>query len=200
MKYFYILILPLLLTSGVHAQSASDTTHYFTAVERNAEFPGGINAFINYISQNLKYPEVARLIGINGKLFLTCVVDTTGNIIDVRTKNCIGAGCEAEAEAVLYNSPKWAPGIQNSRPVRIQYNIPINFNIPKGKVAFKELRKSDYGFIFFIKGKTCSIDEAETLLGRSFESANIEIAEAYSDEEHYPMPGKKETYLIKMKG
>ncbi|RYY08438.1 MAG: hypothetical protein EOO04_40020 [Chitinophagaceae bacterium] len=137
--------------------------------------------------------------GINGNLFMTFVVEKDGTVGDIHPVRCIGAGCESEAASVLANSPKWLPGTQKGKPVRVQYTVPINFSIPNGKVSLKDLRKSDYGFLFFIKGTTYTIDEAETILGKSFMSDKVEIAEPFNDEEKYPMPNKKEVYLIKMK-
>ncbi|WP_295717668.1 energy transducer TonB [Mucilaginibacter sp.] len=174
----------------------------YASVEKIPEFPGGIPAFIKYLSRSVKYPEVAKLIGINGKVNVSFVVDGDGKIVNIMPMNCIGAGCEAEAADVLQNSPRWKPGIQNGKAVRVQFFVPISFIIPKANVNMKQLKKSDYGFVFDIKGTRYTIDEAEKILGKEFPSDQIEIADPFynSDNiEKFKMPSKKEVYLLKMK-
>jgi protein TonB len=209
MKPYYLLLIPFFIAQSSFAQSnqKTDTTQLgnkrgFRAVEVLPEFPGGIQAFGKYLSKNVKYPEVARLIGINGKVRLSFVVERDGRVTDVTPMNCIGAGCEAEAVTVLQNSPQWSPGVQDGKAVRVQYTVPIDFSITKGNVNMKQLKKSDYGFVFDIKGTRYTIDEAEKILGKEFPSDQIEIADPFynSDNiEKFKMPNKKEVYLLKMK-
>ncbi|WP_419788694.1 energy transducer TonB [Mucilaginibacter sp. SP1R1] len=201
MKPYYFLLIALFVSriSYAHILNA-DTVRKrtagptFTSIEKVPEYPGGMEAFAKYISKNLKYPEVARLIGISGRVVVSFVVERDGKVTQVTPLNCIGAGCEAEAAGVLEASKPWTPGIQNSRPVRVQYSVPINFSIEKGKVTMKQLRNSDYGFIFEINNQLYSIDEAELVLGKSFMSADVEIAEPYyngDNNEKFRMPQKK---------
>ncbi len=167
--------------------------------ETRPQFEGGIKAFANYIVNNLKYPEVAQLIGINGKLTMQFVIERDGSVAEAKSLTCIGAGCEAEAVRVLTNSPKWKPGTQGGQPVRVQYTVPISFHHNRRTVTMQELRKSDYGFLFLIKGKEYSIDQAEQLLGKEFLANTIIIAEEQYDEQH-KAAGKKATYLLKIEG
>ena len=173
----------------------------FTAVEQVPEFPGGYQAFSGYLSKNLKYPEVARLIGIDGRLVMTFVVEKNGHIVDATPKNCIGAGCEAEAVRLLEASPVWKPGIQDGKPVRVQYSIPISFSVGKGPQTtdMRDLRSSAYGFVFNIKDTLYTIDEAQKILGKRFPADQIEFAEPfynYNNIEKFNMPDKKEVYLL----
>ncbi|HEX8024223.1 energy transducer TonB [Mucilaginibacter sp.] len=174
----------------------------FIAIEQVPEFPGGLPALGSYISHSLKYPEVARLIGINGRVMVTFTVDTTGRVTNVTPINCIGAGCEAEAARVLENSPLWKPGIQKGRPVNVKYAVPITFSSPGGKVQFKDLKKSSYGFVFEIKSKRYTLTEAKELLGDSFKSEDVQIAEPFynaDNNDKFDIPGKTGIYLILMK-
>jgi hypothetical protein len=196
MKFCYPLFLLLLSSQLVKAQVDD------FPLERIPTFPGGNQNFARYVQKNLKYPEVARLIGINGKLKVQFVVDQDGKIVEVTPKNCIGAGCEAEAVKLLENSPKWIPGIQNGKKVRVGYSVPISFSIEPGKVKMSDLRQSAYGFVFNVKGSLYTIDEAEKLIGKSFQSERVEIAEPfynYNKIEKLNMPGKKDIYLVIMK-
>jgi len=159
---------------------------------------------INTMSKNLKYPEVARLIGIDGRLVVSFVVNKDGRIVQATPENCIGAGCEAEAVRLLTASPTWKPGTVDGKPVSVMYTIPINFTIGKGKVTtyMKNLRNSAYGFVFNIKGTLYTIDEAQKILGDSFPSDLIELAEPfynYNKVEKFEMPDKKEVYLLILK-
>ena len=175
----------------------------FTALEHPPEYPGGPLAFNKHIAENLKYPDVARLIGVNGRIVLTFVIDRDGKVVEVTPTNCIGAGCESEAVKVLQSLKTWQPGIQNGKPVRVQYRVPINFSIGNGKVKLGDLRASNYGFVFKIKGALYTINEAQNILGKSFLSDQVEIAEPFynaDNDSKFIMPDKKEIYIIKMKG
>ncbi|MEO6149206.1 MAG: TonB family protein [Mucilaginibacter sp.] len=107
----------------------ADPNQIFTAVEQVPEFPGGLSAFGKYLSNNIKYPAVARENNVQGRVFLTFVVEKDGALTDIKVLRSLGSGTDEEAIRVLKKSPKWKPGIQNGRPVRVQYNIPIAFNL-----------------------------------------------------------------------
>jgi len=208
MKILYPILVAILFCNLAGAQQKNSDTVNNTkrnkisiSVEQVPEFPGGLPAFANYLIRNLRYPEVARLIGINGKLNVSFVVDTTGRITDAVPNNCIGAGCESEAVRLLEMSPTWKPGIQNGKPVRVRYSVPISFSLGNDKVTayMGNLRKSDYGFVFSIKDSLYTIDEAEKILGASFMSDQIESAQAfynYHNDKKFDMPDKKEVYLL----
>lgn len=172
----------------------------FVAIDQEPTFPGGIHAFSQYIADNLKYPEVARIVGITGKVKVTFVVDSNGTVTNVNPINCMGAGCESEATRVISMSPKWSPGIQNGKRTRVQFVIPVSFynKDESQKTLMKTLTRSDYGFLFYIKSKIYTVDEAQTILGKSFDPAIIETVENY-DNIQYAMPDKKGIYLIVIK-
>jgi len=99
---------------------------HFT-VEEHPSFPGGTEAFYRYVSKNLNYPNLARSRGVKGKVFLSFVIDKDGSISDVEVVKGIGAGCDEEAVRVLKNAPKWNPGKQRGKPVKVRMVIPIMF-------------------------------------------------------------------------
>jgi len=190
------------VTLSIDTGHKSDNHKIFTTVEQVPEFPGGYQAFYKYLSKNIRYPDVARLIGINGKLVLSFVVDENGYVTHVTPKNCIGAGCDAEAIRLLEASPAWKPGIQDGKLVKVSYEVPISFKIEDGKVYLKDLKKSAYGFIFNIKGVLYTLNEAEAIIGKSFMSDRVQIAEPFYNYNNIPkfeMPDKKEVYLIILK-
>jgi protein TonB len=154
---------------------------------------------MTYISENLKYPEVARLVGIKGKLYVSFVVDRDGKVVNITPKNCIGAGCEAEAVKLFEASPTWQPGFQNHRAVRVQYTVPISFIMDDKPVYLEKLRSSNFGFVFKLKDSVYTIDEAWKIWGPAFSSNQVEIAVPfynYNKAEKFVMPDKKDVYLL----
>lgn len=101
----------------------------FTVVEEQPSYPGGEESRIRFLQENIKYPEEAKELGIQGKVFVTFVVEVDGSITDVRVLRGIGGGCDEEAMRVVRAMPKWVPGKQRGVPVRVQFNLPIKFTL-----------------------------------------------------------------------
>lgn len=101
----------------------------FTVVEEEPKFPGGMEALYKYLGSNIKYPQLARENGITGKVYVTFVVEKDGSIANPRILRDIGGGCGAEAIRVVKAMPKWSPGKQRGKAVRVQFNLPVNFNL-----------------------------------------------------------------------
>lgn len=101
----------------------------FTVVEEQPSYPGGDEARMKFLIDNIKYPEEAKELGVQGKVFVTFVVEVDGSITDVRVLRGIGAGCDEEAIRVVKSMPKWVPGKQRGVPVRVQFNLPIKFTL-----------------------------------------------------------------------
>ena len=101
----------------------------FMVVENAPAFPGGDAARMKFLQDNIKYPQMARESGIQGTVYVTFVVERNGNVTDVKILRGIGGGCDEEAVRVVQNMPKWAPGKQRGKPVRVQFNMPIKFTL-----------------------------------------------------------------------
>ncbi len=101
----------------------------FVVVEDDPEFPGGVDSLKAFIERNLVYPQLAKDNKIEGKVFVTFVVEKDGSISGVKVLRDIGYGCGAEAIRVVMKMPKWKPGKQRGKPVRVQYNLPIVFKL-----------------------------------------------------------------------
>lgn len=97
----------------------------FTSVEVLPKFPGGEAAFGKFIQKYYKYPQAATEQGISGKVYTQFVVEKDGSLTDIKVVRDLGMGTGAEAVRVLKKMPKWEPGIQNGRPVRVAYTLPI---------------------------------------------------------------------------
>lgn len=98
-------------------------------VDEYPEFADGMKAFTKYMERNLRYPSQAQEEGIKGKVFISFVVEIDGSITDVKVLRGIGFGCDEEAIKVIKKSPLWKPGKNKGTPVRVRYNMPINFNL-----------------------------------------------------------------------
>ena len=101
----------------------------FTIVEDQPAFPGGNAAFYKFVARNMTYPAQARRMGIEGRVFVQFVVDKDGSVTEVKAVKGIGAGCDREAERVLNSSPKWTPGKQRGRSVKVRMVLPIIFKL-----------------------------------------------------------------------
>ncbi|RYY06034.1 MAG: TonB family protein [Sphingobacteriaceae bacterium] len=110
----------------VKQPSGSDVVS-FASVEKLPTFPGGEVAFGNYLAKNIRYPKEARDQKITGRVIVSFIVEKDGKLNDIKVLRDIGAGCGAEAVRVLSESPAWNPGIQNGKPVRVAYTMPVNF-------------------------------------------------------------------------
>jgi protein TonB len=101
----------------------------FQIVEETPSPQGGLEAFYKYLGKNLIYPAQARRMGIEGRVFLSFVVEKDGSLTDITVMKGIGAGCDEESIRVMKNAPKWNPGKQRGQPVRVRYSFPIVFQL-----------------------------------------------------------------------
>ncbi len=101
----------------------------FRSVEQMPGFPGGDAALLRYLSNNINYPSEARRNQIEGRVILEFVVDETGQVGNVRIVHDIGGGTGAEAKRVVERMPKWSPGRQNGKPVKVYYTLPVSFRL-----------------------------------------------------------------------
>lgn len=101
----------------------------FTTVEQMPSFPGGQEAMMKFIADNLKYPVPAQEAGIQGRVTIRFVVTKDGNISDVTVVRGIDKLCDNEAVRVVKAMPKWNPGKQNGRAVAVYFNLPVVFRL-----------------------------------------------------------------------
>ncbi|MBR3699363.1 MAG: TonB family protein [Bacteroidales bacterium] len=101
----------------------------FTIVEEMPEFPGGMNKLAEYLGKNIKYPQMARESGIQGRVFVQFVVEPDGSVSNVAVMRSLGGGCDEEAIRVVKSMPKWKAGKQRGKPVRVSYILPVNFKL-----------------------------------------------------------------------
>jgi len=101
----------------------------FTRVEVKPAPVGGIKAFYDYIGGNLQYPYRAKREGIEGRVFVEFVVEKDGSLTNIKVAKGIGGGCDEEAVRVIKGAPKWKPGKQLGRFVKVRMILQIKFNL-----------------------------------------------------------------------
>lgn len=108
-------------------QNVKTKSEPFTVVEVMPVFPGGQTALAQYIASHLKYPTVAQENGIQGRVFVSFVVGEDGYVEDVRVIKGVEPMLDKEALRVIQSLPRWTPGNQQGKPVRVKYTVPVTF-------------------------------------------------------------------------
>lgn len=130
----------------------------FQVVEEMPTPPGGMAGLTDYLFKNLKYPEQARKLGVEGMVVVKFIVRKDGTLSDLEVEKGIGAGCDAEAVRVLKGTYGWKPGLQRGEKVDVVLRLPINFELDKGKKpeavgSFRNVKSgflpTDSGYEFF---------------------------------------------------
>jgi protein TonB len=106
-----------------------EDTEIFLIVEEMPEFPGGEAALNKYLASAIRYPPIAQENGISGRVTVNFVVGPTGEITNVTVVRGVDPSLDREAVRVCQAMPKWKPGKQRNKPVRVSYNVPINFRL-----------------------------------------------------------------------
>lgn len=101
----------------------------FTIVETMPSFPGGDEALFKFLGKNIDYPQMAADAGITGMVYVTFVIEKDGSVAGARILKGIGGGCDEEALRVVKQMPKWSPGKQRGKSVKVQYNLPVRFTL-----------------------------------------------------------------------
>lgn len=107
--------------------------HSMANIEVKPDFPGGLAKFYEFFEKNYVKPKGTE--NLNGKVFVTFVVDTDGSLTDIRIIRDLGNGTGEEAVRVLKSCPKWIPGQQNGKKVRVQYSLPLRIGMTELKPA-----------------------------------------------------------------
>ena len=101
----------------------------FIGVEQQPEFPGGESEMRKFLGKNVQYPAAATRANVSGRVTVQFVVEKDGSIGAVKVLKGIGFGCDEEAIRVVKSMPKWNPGKQNGKPVRVYFNLPVTYTL-----------------------------------------------------------------------
>jgi len=112
---------------AISQNKPSQEDSVFRVVETMPKYPGGQDAMIQYLVTNIKYPDEAKKQNIKGTVFVKYIVEKDGAITHTEIIRGIGGGCDEEAVRVVSSMPRWSPGKDNGKPVRVEYALPIKF-------------------------------------------------------------------------
>ena len=119
-----------LMTANAQKTVVSQTNQkVYDEVEQMPEYPGGMPAMIEFLQTNIKYPEDAVKQKVEGRVMVQFVVETDGSISDVHVAKQVFPSLDAEAIRVVQAMPKWVPGREKGKVVRVKYNLPIVFRM-----------------------------------------------------------------------
>jgi len=117
---------------NINAQvDKSDKNGVYTVVEKEAEYPGGIEAMNKFLARNINYPSLASQKEIEGKVLISFIIEKDGSISNIKIIKDIGEGCGQEGVRIVKLMPKWKPAEQRGKPVRQQFVLPISFSLVK---------------------------------------------------------------------
>ena len=101
----------------------------YQIVDEMPQYPGGEAAMMKFVANNVKYPQEAKDKEISGRVYVSFVIEKDGSVNEVKVMKGIGGGCDDEAVRVIKAMPKWKPGKQDGKPVRVSYMMPITFKL-----------------------------------------------------------------------
>ena len=125
-------VLAILFTINTTAMAQNKKTSndkVFEKVEDMPEFPGGEQAMMDFVGKNVQYPKEAMEKEISGRVLVGFIVEKDGSISETEIVKGIGGGCDEEAVRVVKAMPKWKPGKEKGKPVRVSYMMPIFFKL-----------------------------------------------------------------------
>lgn len=114
---------------AVVKEEEESSQQIFTVVETKPEFPGGQGALLQYLAKSIKYPVIAQENGIQGRVSCSFVVNKDGSIVDAEVIRGVDPSLDKEALRVINSMPKWSPGKQRGKPVRVKYTVPVTFRL-----------------------------------------------------------------------
>ncbi|EFV04287.1 MAG: energy transducer TonB [Segatella salivae] len=124
-----LMMLVLLFSFMTSTAQTKKNDMVFDVVEVMPQFPGGQIAMLQYLMKNIKYPEQAVKEGIQGRVTVRFIVEKDGSISDVKPVLSVHPLLNKEAVRVVKSMPKWTPGKQNGKPVRVRFNLPVMFKL-----------------------------------------------------------------------
>ncbi|MDR0939017.1 MAG: energy transducer TonB [Mediterranea sp.] len=116
-------------TAPVVQEEAPEETEIFEVVEKMPSFPGGDAALMAYMNKSIKYPTIAAENGTQGRVIIQFVVNRDGSIVDATVMRSVDPYLDKEAMRVVNTMPKWNPGMQRGKAVRVKFTIPVTFRL-----------------------------------------------------------------------
>ena len=124
-------VLCLMTANAQKTVVSQSNQNVYDQVEEMPEFPGGMPALIEFLQTNIKYPKDAIKQEVGGRVMVMFVVETDGSISNVRVARKVFPSLDEEAVRVVKTMPKWKPGKEKGRPVRVNFTLPVVFSTKK---------------------------------------------------------------------
>ncbi len=184
LRCVFIGIFALVATFFAKAQEKEEIENQvFHIVETMPEFPGGQEALKVFIANSIKYPEKAKKEGISGKVYITFVVDKEGNSTNCKVARGVNPLLDKEALRVVSSLPKWKPGEQKGKKVKVKYTVPIAFALEgKEKKEHTNPRMVDGEQVFYI------VEEMP-----EFPGGDLELRKTIAENIEYPVQAQKDS-------
>ena len=188
--------------AGVTVGASKDDGRVFDVVEEQPRYPGGTNALMTYLRDNIKYPAEAAKAGIQGKVIVQFVVGKDGTVRDVKPIRNISPELDAEAVRVVAAMPKWMPGYQRGEAVNVRYTLPVNFRMDGGpdsesqKAAGSNIAFSDDVY-YVVDGEHVSAAELKKISADKINS--IEVFKGESAVEKFGEQAKNGAIVVSTK-
>lgn len=157
------------------------TKKAFDVVEQMPQYPGGPAALMQFLAQNIRYPEDAHKAGVQGRVIVSFVVETDGSISEAKAVKSVSSELDAEALRVINCMPNWNPGRQNGEVVRVKYVVPVTFRLQddnKPAVSHVKLGTDYKGkeFEVMIDGQVVDAEVLNSINPADIESMHVEKA------------------------
>ena len=173
----------LVITGFVPKSEETDRTVYnFVSIANPPTYPGGIEQFYKFLGNNIKYPSAAIDNEIQGNVHVSFTVEKDGSLTDLKIERKLGFGTDEEALRVLKIAKRWNPGMQNGRPVRVKYNVPIRFAFDSGRserktnalaaIRLKSYTEKDAPMVI-VDNETKSYSYLKEIDSKTIESLNV---------------------------
>ena len=195
---------PLMAVSDTTKKKKTAEDPVFMVVEEMPEYPGGLNACMQFIARNIKYPVLASEAKVEGRVIVQFVVDKDGSIVEQRVARSVEPSLDAEALRVVSMMPKWKPGKQKGQNVRVQFAMPVTFRLEGGgapqnhaSAVAVRLNDSQPTPLIIVDGK-----EISNAVLQSIDPENIESISVLKDESAtkiYGEKGKNGVILVTLK-
>ena len=124
-----LMMLVLLFSFMTSTAQTKKNNMVYDVVEVMPQFPGGQTAMLQYMMKNIKYPKQAMKEGIQGRVTVSFIVEKDGRVSNVRLLRSVQPLLDKEAIRVVKSMPKWSPGKQKGKPVRVRFNLPVMFKL-----------------------------------------------------------------------
>ena len=124
--------------------NVDEANKIYDAVEKMPEFPGGKEALKSYVASSIKYPAEAEKAGIQGRVHTAFIVEKDGRLTGARAMTSVDPQLDAEALRIIRNMPKWTPGMQDGKPVRVKYLVPVTFRLDGNDKAISFSEDTEY--------------------------------------------------------